>query len=111
MGKFLRIVNGIPRQVEESGTPTIYDDHLVVVESGASGPNEINVADAETGDPITLPNSGTYEANELEVYLNGNRIEDVVDYNWLGSGTRTQVAFTFDLAAGDRIRFRVDRGA
>ncbi len=111
MGKFLRLINGIPRMVDESGTPTIYDDYLDVVTSGASGANEINVADSETGDPITLPNGGTYEGDELEVYLNGNRLEDVVDYNWQGSGTRTQIAFTFDLAVGDRVRFRVDRGA
>jgi len=111
MGKFLRIVNGIPRMVEESGTPPIYDDYLDVVQSGASGANEINVSDGETGDPVTLPNGGTYEGDELEVYLNGNRLEDVADYNWLGSGTRTQLAFTFDLEVGDRVRFRVDRGA
>jgi len=89
MGKFLRIVNGIPRMIDESGTPTIYDDYLVVVASGASGPNEINLADVGTGSPISLPNGGDYESDELEIYLNGNRIEDVVDYNWQGSGTRT----------------------
>lgn len=91
--------------------PTIYDDYLVVVASGASGDNEINLADAETSDVITLPNGGTYEGDELETYLNGNRLEDVTDYTWQGSGTRTQIAFTFDLEVGDRVRFRVDRGA
>jgi len=111
MAKKLALVNGIPRMTEESSAPTIYDEHIDVVASGASGDNQINEASATTGSPITLPNSGTYEGQELEVYINGNRVEDVVDYNFVGSGTKTQVSFTFDLEVDDRIRFRVDRGA
>jgi len=108
MGRFLRIINGMPRMADESSSPSIYDEYIDIVASGA-GANEIDVDDGETGDPITLPDSGTYEGNELEIYLNGNRMEDVADYNWLGSGTRTQISFTFDLEVGDRVRFRVDR--
>ena len=104
------MVNGLPRMTNESASPTIYDEAIVVVLSGASGDNEINLVDAETGDPITLPNSGTYEGEELQVFLNGNRVEDVIDYNWLDSGTRTQIAFTFDLEVEDRVRFYIDRG-
>jgi hypothetical protein len=107
----LALVNGLPRMVAESGSPTIYDDYLKVVLSGASGANEINLADVQTGDEITLPNSGTYESDELEIYLNGKRIDDVFDFNYVGSGTRTQVAMTFDLEVDDVLRFRVDRGA
>ncbi len=111
MAKKLALTNGLPRMVDESSAPTIYDDYLTVVASGASGSNEINEADAETGDNITLPNSGSYEADELEVYLNTNRMHDVFDYNYVGSGTRTQITMTFGLVAGDVIRFRVDRSA
>ena len=111
MAKKLALVNGLPRMIDESGSPTIYDDYLKVVSSGASGENEINLADVETGDLITLPNSGTYEGDELELYLNTDRLHDVFDYNYVGSGTRTQVSMTFDLEVGDLLRFRVDRGA
>jgi len=38
-------------------------------------------------------------------------MHDVFDYNYVGSGTRTQITMTFDLVAGDVIRFRVDRSA
>lgn len=111
MGKFLRLVNGVPRMIDESGTPTIYDESLNVVASGA-GAGEIDEADAETGDPITLPSAQTYEALELEVWLNNFRMEDIADYNYVGAGpARTQIAFTFDLVAGDTIKFRIDRGA
>jgi len=111
VGKFLRLVSGLPRMVDESGTPTIYDDYLIVVESGASGANEINLADCESGDEITLPNSGTYDGDNLEVYFNGDRVQDVFDYNWVGTGTRTKITMTFSLNVGDKLRFRVDRGA
>jgi hypothetical protein len=37
--------------------------------------------------------------------------QDILDYNWYGSGTKTQITFTFDLKAGDRVRCRIDRGA
>ena len=111
MAKKLALVNGIPRMIDESASPTIYDDYIDIVTSGASGPNQLNESSVTAGTPITLPNSGTYMGLELEVYFNGTRIEDVLDYNFVGSGTRTQVSFTFDLKATDRIRFRTDRGA
>lgn len=63
------------------------------------------------GTAVTLPSSQTYNSGELEVYLNGDRIEAVLDYTYVGAGpTRTQIQFTFDLVAGDRLRFRIDRG-
>lgn len=111
MAKKLALINGLPRMVDESASPVIYDDYLKVVASGASGANEINLADVETGDNITLPNSGSYEGEELEVYLNGDRLQDVFDYNYVGSGTKTQISMTFDLEVNDILRFRVDRGA
>ena len=109
MGKFLRLVNGIPRSVDEAGAVTIYDESLTVVSSGA-GAGEIN-GPISTGTPITLPSSQTYEDDELEVYLNGQRVEAVKDYNYEGSTPRTQISFTFDIVVGDVMRFRIDRGA
>lgn len=108
MGKFLRLVNGIPRSFEEAAAGTIYDDYIEVVASGASGPNQINVGSATTGTPITLPNGGTYLNSDLQVFLGGDFVEDSFDYNYVGSGTRTQISFTFDLEVGDRVRFRKD---
>ena len=95
--------------VDEAGSPPIYNEYLTVVASGA-GANEINVGDAESGDYITLPNSGTYEGEELWVFLNGNHLAYPFDYNYVGSGTMTQVSMTFDLVVGDVILFIKHRG-
>ena len=123
MVKRLSLINGIPRMTDIE----IYDDFIDIVSSGASGENQINLADAETGDSITLPNKGTYEENNLEVWLNGDLLDEITDYNFVtpdpatwqvGSNTDgevttttkyTKIALTFDTIVGDRIRFRVDR--
>jgi hypothetical protein len=97
MGKFLKLVGGVPRLVDESISVTIYDENYAVEGT------------ITTGTPVTLPASGTYDSAELEVTLNGQRLEPVFDYNYVGSVPRTQVSFTFDLIAGDSIGFRVDR--
>lgn len=97
MGKFLRIINGAARQVEESGTPTIYEETYSVNST------------ITTGTPITLPASGTYNSDDLEVYLNGQKLDSLVDYNYVGSVPRTQVSFTFDLLDGDDVLFRKAR--
>ena len=63
-----------------------------------------------TGTPISLPSAQAYDDDELEVWLNGKKIEHIYDYNYEGvTVPRTQVSFTFDLEIGDRIRFRIDR--
>ena len=99
MAKFVRIVNGIPRMLEESSSPvSIYDETITV---GAGG--------ITTGTPITLPSSKTYTGAELNVHWNGQLVEDVLDYSWVGTAPRTQISFTFDLVEGDMIRFRIDR--
>jgi hypothetical protein len=110
MAKKLELINGLPRMTDESGTPTIYDDYISIVASGASGPNELN-GPIIAGTSVTLPNSGTYAGDNLEIRLNDIRLEDVEDYMYVGSGARTQVQFTFELLPQDRLRFRVDRGA
>lgn len=104
MAKKLALVAGIPRMVEESANPAIYDQALKVV-SGTAGAGEIT-GPISAGTPITLPSGKTYTSDELEVYLAGDRMKAVFDYNYTSS---TQVSFTFQLLVGDVIRFRIDR--
>lgn len=99
MGKFLRISGGVAREFDEASSISIYDQSIDV---GSI---------ITTGTPVTLPASGTYDSQELEVYLNGQVLDDIADYNFVGTVPRTQVAFTFQLEVGDRIRFRKIRGA
>ena len=106
MGTFLRLLNGVPRSVAEANGSSIYDESVVVVAS-SPGPGQI-LGPISTGTLISLPLGESYIAEELEVYLNGNRAEDVIDFNFSSS---TQIAFTFDLVVGDRIRWRKDRPA
>lgn len=106
MGNFLRLSAGVPRSFAES-IITIYDQSLTVVASGA-GANQIN-GPVTAGTSVTLPGSQTYTSAELQIYLNGDRLEPVFDYTYVGSPLRTQVQFTFDLAVRDRIDFRIDR--
>ena len=97
MGNFLRLVNGQPKSFAESSSTTIYDQDFDVVSPITAGTS------------VTLPASQTYTSGELEVYLNGQRLEAILDYAYVGSPPRTQVQFTFDLVVGDHLRFRIDR--
>jgi hypothetical protein len=106
MSKFLRLVNGVPRSYAEASGTAIYDESVVLV-ANAPGAGQI-LGPINTGVLISLPLGESYIAEELEVYLNGQRQEDVVDFNFSSS---TQIAFTFDLIVGDRIRWRKDRPA
>lgn len=101
----LILVNGVPRMQDLSAS-SIYDDYISIVSGTPANGNQLQ-GPVTSGTSITLPNSGTYTGNELQVYLNGSRVEKVVDYTWLGSGTRTQISFTFDLQINDRVRFIV----
>jgi hypothetical protein len=107
MGKFLRLSQGVLRMVDEAGSPTIYDKSLTVV-SGTPGSYEIQ-GPVTAGTAITLPDSQTYNSSELIVNLNGQALEQVFDFNFVGSIPRTQVSLTFDLEVGDRLDFRVYR--
>lgn len=61
-------------------------------------------------DPITLPNSMTYEGDELTVLLNNVPQEYVVDYNYEGAGPiRTQISFTKDILVTDTIGYIINR--
>lgn len=107
MGVFLRLSNGLPRSFTENSSLTIYDQSLTVVASGAAA-NQVN-GPVTTGVSVTLPGSQTYTAAELQIYLNGDRMESIFDYSYVGLAPRTQVQFTFDLVVGDRLDFRIDR--
>ena len=107
MSRKLALVGGIPRMRDEAVATTIYDNYVDVVASGASGDNQIN-GPVSAGTGITLPASQTYTGAELEIWLNGQRLEDVFDYNYDSS---TTVSLTFDLDVGDHIRFRIDRSS
>ena len=100
MAKVLRLINGVPRHVEEAGATAIYDESITISSGGVT-----------TGSPVTLPSAQTYTSDELEVYLNGQRMDSILDYNYEGSPPRTQISFTFDLVENDIVRLRIDRSA
>ena len=102
----LALINGLPRMKAEAASPTIYDEVLTVVASGA-GAGEID-GPISSGVPVTLPDSKTYTADELEVYFGTDRLIPTFDYAHASS---TTVTFTFELEVGDKIRFHIDRGA
>lgn len=104
----LVLISGVPRmQPITSSSVTIYDQSITIVASGA-GANQLN-GPVTAGTSVTLPAAQTYTAAELQIYLNGDRLEPIFDYTYVGSPLRTQVQFTFDLLVFDRIDFRIDR--
>ena len=93
--RYITLSSGIPHLAVEPGG-AVYDQTTAIGSTITTGTN------------VTLPASGTYTSLELGIYLNGQQLEDVTDYNFVGSPPRTQVQFTFDLVAGDLLRFRKD---
>lgn len=93
--KFIRVVNGIPRM--QVAVPNIVNQQVTL---GAG---------VTAGVPYTLPGGMTYNSDELEITLNGQRLQLTEDYTYVGSPARTQVQFTFDLVIGDKLAFRTDR--
>lgn len=105
MGNFLRLVNGQPRHFAEANTTAIYDERLDVIAGTPSNSNQVQ-GPITAGTNVTLPDSGTYSGLELQIYLNGDRLESVNDYTYVGAGpSKTQVQFTFQLEVGDAIDF------
>ena len=102
--KFLSLTNGIPKSFDESGSVPIYDVSLLVVSSSPASYEILGPISA--GTDITLPDAQTYVGEELQVFLNGIRLEQVRDYNYVSS---TQIDFTFELIPTDIIRFYIDR--
>lgn len=105
MATRLKLVNGLPFMVNDT---VPYDATLTVV-GGTPGTNQINIVDA--GGAITLPNSKTYTDADLQVFLNNNRLYLTTDYNYVGSGARTQISLTFGLEVGDLLGFYINRDA
>ena len=107
MAQVLTLINGIPKMVDESGSTDLYHETIEIVASNPTG-NQL-IGPVLTGTNITLPNSGTYEGEELEVFVNKFVQEDVLDFIWVGTGSKTQIQFTFDLEVGDVIVLRKTR--
>lgn len=116
MANYLALVNGVPRQSVLPGTSLIYDKSVSVVASGATPPTSIT-GPVTAGTAITLPGSGTYtlDANSvanIQVWLNGDRLEQVFDWSTSGSGPNyTAIQLTFGLVAGDRLDIRSERAS
>jgi hypothetical protein len=109
VGLFLRLVNGVQRSFNESSTLPIYDQQLTIVSGAPANSNQMT-GPVTAGTSVTLPVSGSYSAAELQVELNGQGIEPVSDYVYVGSGSaKTQVQFTFALVVGDVVDFRIIR--
>jgi len=109
MGRFLRLTNGVPRSFDEASSVAIYDERLTIVSGAPANSNEMT-GPVTAGNNVTLPDGGEYTGLELQVYLNGDRLESVADYAYVGSAPRTQVQFTFGLVVGDTIDFVIQRG-
>lgn len=114
MANYLALVNGVPRQSVLPGTTLIYDQSITIVTSGATPPSSLN-GPVTTGTAITLPASGSYTLNansiaNIQVYLNGERLEQVFDWSTSGAGpTYTAIQLTFQLEVGDRLDIRSER--
>jgi len=96
MAKVLTFSSGIPRLIDEASTYTYEATYVVSSTISAST-------------PIDLPDSETYDSSELSMYLNGLALEVTGDYDYVGSVPRTQITMTFDLVAGDRLKFRKEK--
>jgi hypothetical protein len=110
----LALINGVPRG--QVVLPLIYDQTVSIVASGGSPPSSIN-GPVSSGTGVTLPSSQTYTLNSnsvanLQIYLNGDRLEQVLDWTTSGSGPNyTAVQFTFQLNALDVLVFRIERSS
>jgi len=103
----LTLVNGVPRSVSAPVYVPIYETSLQLV-SGSPGAGQIT-GPIVAGTNITLPSGQQYNSTDLTVFLNGDRMEAVYDYNYVGTVPRTQIQMTFNLVVGDLLVFRVDR--
>ena len=119
MGKILMLIRGVPRMVDTGDsvmlrspdnsrhflgvqddgtvfteTDTVYSETLIIGAGGVS-----------TGVAISLPNSGNYLGEELEVKLNSVVMVLGDEYQYIGTGIKTQISFLFDLVETDSIDF------
>ena len=107
MSYALSLINGLPRLISVGSSPTVVNDYFDVVVSGASGQNQRNEAQVTASTTITLPNSISYDGTELLIFVNNIPQDQLLDFNWVGTAPRTQIFFTYDLKAGDHVRFRI----
>jgi hypothetical protein len=96
MTKFITIVDGIAKLVEESTIlPAIYEELLTVTDV------------ILTGAEVHIPNARTYQGLDLEVKLNGQHLTLNEDYlHQVPNINKTYVKFLFDLEPGDKVNFR-----
>jgi hypothetical protein len=98
MGKFLRLINGLPVMQDEAAGAAAYDESIYYASGLAANTN------------ITLPNSGSYgdsSAKDLLVILNDRVVEVTRDFDVVGAGpTFTQIKFIYDLNDDSVVRFR-----
>ena len=113
----LALVNGFPRtQTFTVSLPLIYDQSVTLVASGGNGSTTITGA-LSANTPITLPASGTYTLNansvpNLDVFLNGQRLDYSFDWATSGSGPNfTAFSIGIALVVGDRLDLRIDRSS
>lgn len=110
----LALVNGIPRMTPiTAAQPAIYDQSVAIVATGAVPPASVT-GPVNSGTALTLPASGVYTVSSsvpnMNVFLNGDRLEYLIDWQTQGSGPNfTQFALTFGLVAGDRLDLRIER--
>jgi len=97
--QLLRFVdqNEVLRFRVEGDSGAIYDEVIVIGSGGLSA-----------GSLITLPGLKTYNDIDLKVYLNGQYLEVVEDYNYVGSIPRTQIQTVIDLFENERLRLRIE---
>jgi len=114
-----KIVRGVMRMVETGDSTILISPngtrhHLGINNDGSmlttSGTvyNEtlvVGVGGIATGTALTLPNAGDYLGEELEIKLNAVVMVVGVDYQYIGTGVKTQIEFTFDLVENDSIVF------
>lgn len=138
MAQALKLVNGVPRmrdaglEIKDDGSTVLSEatalnfiGNALVTDAG-SGQADISISGdmgtsvydetvvagvggISSGTPITLPNSGTYTDDDLEIFRNGQFLEpNGIDYNILGTAPRTQFSLVEDLAEGERLHLRVE---
>ncbi|CAB5221452.1 hypothetical protein UFOVP244_168 [uncultured Caudovirales phage] len=123
--------DGLIWQIDSNGvvapltTPmgNVYDEVLLVRDTGSAGNNEIDIDNITPPCSIALPpdsrslpdanQTRTYivGAGELEVFLNGALLENGIDYQEVGTPGRPSYTIswlnTTSITVGDRIKFRL----
>lgn len=98
MGKFLRLINGLPVMQDEAASASPYDESIYYSSGLTASTN------------ITLPNSGSFSdasAKDLLVIVNDRVVEVTRDFNVVGAGpTYTQISFVYNLTNDTVVRFR-----